>query len=349
MSHFTVLVVGPNPEEQLAPFQENNMDDCPKEYLTFHEIESEKREEYENEGVEKVVMPDGRFLNIWDTEFRVPGSIGIGTNTHEVPKHLEIREVSYKELYSTFEEYMEDWCSYKERDEKTGKYGYWENPDAKWDWYQLGGRWTGYFKLKSDANPEFAIQGRPGLMTEVAEVGYADTALKKDIDIAGMIAEAQAEAKDRYEKIEAIFPDGIPKLEVEWEALTDEEGEYKDWDWDKRRKFYHGQEGMVHWKEVTQTKAEKLKDVDEELRRFYIWADLSDYQLSKEDYIQDAGNGCLSSYAVIKEGKWYERGEMGWWGVASNEKSKNVWNEEFAKLIEDLPENTLLSIYDCHI
>jgi len=32
MSHFCVLVVGENPELQLAPYQENNMEDCPKEY-----------------------------------------------------------------------------------------------------------------------------------------------------------------------------------------------------------------------------------------------------------------------------------------------------------------------------
>jgi len=35
MSHFTVLVIGKDVEEKLAPFQENNMDDCPKEYLKF--------------------------------------------------------------------------------------------------------------------------------------------------------------------------------------------------------------------------------------------------------------------------------------------------------------------------
>ena len=41
MSHFTVLVIGKNPEQQLAPYQENNMRDCPSEFLAFNDIEDE--------------------------------------------------------------------------------------------------------------------------------------------------------------------------------------------------------------------------------------------------------------------------------------------------------------------
>lgn len=34
--HFSIIVAGDNYEEQLAPFQENNMGDCPNEYLEFY-------------------------------------------------------------------------------------------------------------------------------------------------------------------------------------------------------------------------------------------------------------------------------------------------------------------------
>ncbi len=37
MSHFTVLVIGDEVDEQLAQYQENNMADVPKEYLEFEE------------------------------------------------------------------------------------------------------------------------------------------------------------------------------------------------------------------------------------------------------------------------------------------------------------------------
>ena len=61
--------------------------------------------------------------------------------------------------------------------------------------------------------------------------------------------------------------------------------------------------------------------------------------------------GCRSvaTFAVLMDGEWYERGNMGWWGIIANEKGQDVWEEEFWKLIEKLPPNTWLSVYDCHI
>jgi hypothetical protein len=55
------------------------------------------------------------------------------------------------------------------------------------------------------------------------------------------------------------------------------------------------------------------------------------------------------TFSVLKDGEWFERGEMGWWGITSNEKPDEVWDTEFNKLINELPEDTLLSVYDCHI
>ena len=47
MSHYTCLIIGDNPEKQLAPFQENNMGDCPKKYLEFKDLEEEYAKDYE--------------------------------------------------------------------------------------------------------------------------------------------------------------------------------------------------------------------------------------------------------------------------------------------------------------
>lgn len=116
MSHFTVLVIGDNIEDQLAPFQENNCGDCPEQYLQFDDEEDSYRLQYETETSTRVIMPDGRLLVAWDDEFRVPGSFGIGGDTHKVPEGLETREVPFTELFSTFEEFMQEWCGYDERD-----------------------------------------------------------------------------------------------------------------------------------------------------------------------------------------------------------------------------------------
>lgn len=42
-----------------------------------------------------------------------------------------------------------------ELDETTGKRGYWYNPNARWDWYCVGGRWSGQLKLLPGRNGEY--------------------------------------------------------------------------------------------------------------------------------------------------------------------------------------------------
>lgn len=58
-----------------------------------------------------------------------------------------------------------------------------------------------------------------------------------------------------------------------------------------------------------------------------------------------AANGAVATFAIVKDGRWYERGEMCWWGVVHDDK----WNKEFAYLLEGLPADTWLTIVDCHI
>ena len=70
MSHFTVLVIGENVEKQLAPYQENNMGDCPQEYLEFHDMEEEYQNQYDNDDVEMVEAPTGELLYSWDERFK---------------------------------------------------------------------------------------------------------------------------------------------------------------------------------------------------------------------------------------------------------------------------------------
>ena len=57
----------------------------------------------------------------------------------------------------------------------------------------------------------------------------------------------------------------------------------------------------------------------------------------------------ISAFAVVKDGKWYERGKMGWFAVVSYENDKDVWIEEVEQLLASLPPDTLLTMYDCHI
>ena len=70
------------------------------------------------------------------------------------------KQIPFKDVYSTFEDFMELYSGYKQRDPKTNRYGYWENPNAKWDWYSVGGRWMGSLLIKDDKD---GCIGKPGV------------------------------------------------------------------------------------------------------------------------------------------------------------------------------------------
>lgn len=64
--HFSIIVAGDNYEEQLAPFQENNMGDCPEEYLKYRvygEYFDTKEDAIKKLGEEKA---DDTIINVVD-------------------------------------------------------------------------------------------------------------------------------------------------------------------------------------------------------------------------------------------------------------------------------------------
>lgn len=54
-------------------------------------------------------------------------------------------------------------------------------------------------------------------------------------------------------------------------------------------------------------------------------------------------------FAVLTPtGEWHECGEMGWWGIVSDEKDKSQWVEQVGDLYRKFPD-TILVLVDCHI
>lgn len=94
-----------------------------------------------------------------------------------------------KELFETRESIKKKHPLYQKPDPDcnechgVGTYKSQYNPNSKWDWYETGGRWTGYFKLKDGAEGKL---GRPGVFDNKAKVNSADIARVKDIDFEKM-------------------------------------------------------------------------------------------------------------------------------------------------------------------
>lgn len=156
MSHsFVAVIVPPDTldinvkvDELMAPFQENNMGDCPEKYLKFNDVEDDSRKQFETKKTERIRLKDGTLKSPYEDEFKAPVKVPsdpFAKTEYVYPKGSHKVKVLLSESYATFEEYMKDYEGYKERDKKTGRYGYWENPNKKWDWWQIGGRWTAAF------------------------------------------------------------------------------------------------------------------------------------------------------------------------------------------------------------
>jgi hypothetical protein len=91
-----------------------------------------------------------------------------------------------------------------------------------------------------------------------------------------------------------------------------------------------------------------LKSPDEKVRKRAEF-EMMDYggKVTKEQYVKDCVS--VSTFAVLMNGEWYEKGHMGWWGFVSDEKSDDAWDAEFQKLLDSLPGDTWISVYDVHI
>lgn len=347
MSHFTVLIIGDNPEEQLKPFDEGlkkDFEDYTEEVNKSWEedtvgewypdvdatVTKEDYDKLQTEGVLELTdfppdpfkdfkFVDGNRISI-DYEFpeevwkntdhprwseRIYAKLSnVNKDTTSRPNKILFaslekieppKRISVRDYYDTFTKFLTDHHGYVAEGEK---FGYWKNKDGKWDWFLLGGRWTGMLKLKEGTT---GIVGKPGLQTEEAPAGYVDSAKKCDIDFEGM-------SKENIERHTKFYDEFLIRYE--------EDKECKKFS----PQFEYGVKG----------KKEDGIFIPE----------------SKEEYVNRHSN--FVTFAVIKDGKWYQRGEMGWFGIALNEKPDEVWDKEFSKLINDLPEETILSVYDCH-
>ncbi len=300
MSHFTVLIVGENPEKQLEPFEESPEEGSP--YLVFRD------------GTEEVLAK-------WE-------------------KYKDSGE------YASIEKFASSYFGYDKKED--GKYGYMGNPNRKWDWYQLGGRWTGFFNLKKTNRMIRKEIGSPGLMTKMAPEGTADAAYKRDIDFEGMRLEAANKAQETYRTVRDALDGTIPTMTIKWKDLIDEKNEkYNKLNIDEKRAIFHSQAAILTWKAAAQKYKDKMDEESKELYSLFLWGDLENFQMTEEEYVQRARNNAITTFAVLMDGKWYERGKMGWWAMVADEKSD--WDVEFSKLLDSVSDDTLLSVYDCHI
>lgn len=324
MSHYTVTVrvskerlarhnqdVEEAIAEMLAPYDESTEDE---RFVEFDDEEDSYREEYENETCTRIRMDDGTLLWPWDERFRVPGTLGTGSGTHRPPEDRRV-EVPFKEVYADFETFCAEYHSSK-RDARTGRHGYWRNPNNKWDWYVIGGCWSGFYKL-GDVE--------------------ADQVWTSQLNLAALKDESFRRAGEFYDEYMA------------WLAEPTH-----GWDTPRAHAMNYGlvtvdQTGtaapadgvvLVPWAKFTKPDDSRS-----------TWIDVCRAP-SRSDFLETYGI-CfhpLQTFAALDEEGWHEPGKMGWFAMSSDTpESKMEFCRGFLARFVEREEDALLVCVDCHI
>ena len=315
MSHFSVAVFQDGSrtvEELLAPYQENNMGDCPGQYLRFVSATESSREEYETGEGERVCLEDGSYMYPWDEEglkevftnityndgrdhssFYGKKSEYLLRNSRDPflgdvqiifllgDKGAKLQTLPYKEIYPTLQDYVRDYVE-APWDEEKQDYGYWENPDAKWDWWQKGGRWD---KLLKPFHGERCAEAR------VADIDF--------------------------------------EIDQHW--------------YNEKLRWW---EVVIEGSPIRRSQGEKESDFS----NFYKIEYLLDRYKNKEIFAK-VQSSAITDAVLTPDGKWYQRGDMGWFGTnsATAEEAYN-WDMRFKEtFIDKADPDWILTIVDCHI
>jgi len=297
MSHFPVVVIGGNVEEQLAPYNENTeVDPYP---VDMDEEELQRMTEYYNKEESTQHSLEGllRHLDDWNGH----GDTGPGPSIVDALWGKTIR------YYKTY------------------------NPDSKWDWYEVGGRWMGFFMLKPGADGHLGV---PGVFGNEASPGTADVLKAKDIDFKAMRNEAARKANSYFDLLEQV----LGHLDLsEYQSWEEVRGENSNVEF--ARKVYGGQEAVQALDKAT------FKD-----KLPLSWDETPDtYLRGREAFVAAAIEHAGVPYAIVRDGKWVARGDMGWWGISTNEVEQDSWNHAVQELYDSLPPDTVITVVDCHI
>lgn len=343
MSHFSVAIRVPAAtalsdvpgeiERMLLPYKEQ-LEPKTKPFFKFVDDEDEYLKEYENETTECVRLPGGELVSKYEGRFyHHEGDPFSGKRKFVLPEGAELVSAPIKERYPTFEAFVANYHGVKKREETTGRYGHWENPNAKWDWYQIGGRWSDKLPVKTEL--ETVIGDRSwSNESEPRKTNHADGCRLNNINWDHIAAESEVR---------------LYKFWEEWQAFAA----------GKKFGFFSGPRdravdiGLVECKDANELAGDEWRTSKWE-RQTTPGVDRFDVlkKISLEDlqttYVAAFNN--LATYAALDGNGWRAPGKMGWFGVSSDEpEDKMAFLNAFNAWLRGGDQNDWLVIVDCHI
>jgi len=247
---------------------------------------------------------------------------------------LERFVAAYNERYHNDEEDSEKPVEY---DAETGRAFTWStyNPESKWDWWTIGGRWRGYFttveKMSSD-DVQRVLLTAPRWMNEDYEVHdrACDGGPIRLLDLEGQRATAVAKAEERFATYERAIA-GTP------EALSWTESRESHDDIEDARAFYREQP--------------RVQALNEAFSDFGFGCRIEEFRWGRELYVHRARLSAVPGYAYLtRDDRWLSPGDMGWFGLSSDTvESREAYDTAVNGRITSLGPDVVLVLVDCHI
>lgn len=187
------------------------------------------------------------------------------------------------------------------------------NPNKKWDWYVVGGRWSKFFGRDEGTKNQFNLEKVRMKIIRDKVSSLSDFQIKRN--------EVSVTVNDINSAKEL--------LEGRW-------SDYKE-----AHEFYKHPVELAFDRET-------FKALDR-----YSWGvdDAKDMRLDSNQYTLAHEYDALLHAFIDADGKWNEVGDMGWWGMCSDE-NKDTFNGKdgaFWKFINGLSDDAMLYVVDCHI
>lgn len=276
--------------------------------------------------------------------------------------NMEAIEVPQREIES-FDKWARDYHGYRKHP-KTKRFGRVTNPNAKWDWWVVGGRWTGHLHPFYDPTEDPSNSEKCWLCRGT---GKRDDELGREMRLSDPTYTCNGcrgtgwmvKHPPQWKKFagDQMMVGNIPIDEIRAKAAQDAAKR-----WDKFHSIVNGRPYAV-WGDVLD-KFENREDADKEYENYpaakevracreFDWLSPNEERRllgPRAEYIAHKEDGALRTHAFIGlDGKWYEKGDMGWWGVSSNNKEPEVWNATFRNVFDSLPSDAWVTVVDCHI
>jgi hypothetical protein len=208
------------------------------------------------------------------------------------------------------------------------------NPESKWDYWRIGGRWSDYFLARSGPGLISARRGWDSPSHPNDGKLRAEGGPKRLLDFDAMRDEAAVKAHAEYDKWDAVCAD-TPHADS-WEhfyGLTTV-GEIGI---DEARRRYHAQP------RIEAARKAELGDWDCPVTKFMS---------GREEYVAEQRLAAVPGYALVTlDGQWAAPGRMGWFGMSSDEPGERSGYRHAvnAYLADKVADDDFVIVLDCHI